>query len=131
MTRSIGTMVLHDDPPGQLALDAGPLIGLLNRRDRYREESLRGFQRLDRRRTRFLVALPILFEVFKWLLFHTDLGTARTGLSMMLERVDVTYPDADSLGEVVALVHARPRWPGSLEDAAVAQLALRRDVPVW
>ena len=124
-------MVLRTDDPGQIALDSGPLIGLLNRNDPYRDEALRGFERLDKRGTQLLVPLAIVFEVFKWLLYHTDVATARSGLTLMLDRVEVVYHASDSVSDMIALIEARPRWPGSLEDVALSQVALQHGIPVW
>jgi hypothetical protein len=72
-----------------------------------------------------------MFEVFKWLLHHTDVATARSSLAVMEDLVEILYPDPAILGNAVLLLRARPEWLGTLEDAIVAQAALARDVPVW
>ena len=110
---------------------AGPLIGPLNERDTHRAESLRGFVRIDRVRAIYVVPLPILFEVFKWLLQRIGVRAAREGMEMLLARVDVLYPTPEILAETLTLMRALPEWTGSLEDTVVAQTALHLDLPVW
>ena len=67
-----------------LVLDAGPLIGLLNRRDSFHVDAVRGFEKLISWRTALHAPFPILAEVYKWLLFRADLRTARTALGWMV-----------------------------------------------
>jgi predicted nucleic acid-binding protein len=124
-------MALQAGDPRHIVLDAGPLIGLLNDRDAHRTESLRGFRQLDRIRAIYVVPLPIVFEVFRWLLQRVGVQAARTGLVMTLERVDVVYPTPETLAECLTLMGTLTEWRGSLEDTLVAQTALRLDLPVW
>ena len=123
--------MIASDELAVLVLDAGPLIGLLNRRDAFHVEAVRGFERLAAKRTALHIPLPVLFEVYKWLLFRVDLGTARRALIWMLEDLHVFHIDPANLAEVIALVTSRPRWAGSLEDASIVLTAIRLDAPVW
>jgi hypothetical protein len=115
----------------RIVVDAGPIIGLLTPRDAYHVDAVRGFSQLERAGVTVVVPLAIVFEVFKWLLHRTDLGKARSGLTLMLDRVQIAYPSPDDLTEALDLMQARPGWNGTLEDAVVAQAALDLDVPVW
>jgi predicted nucleic acid-binding protein len=119
------------DVPGRIVLDAGPLIGLLNRRDAYHVDALRGFEQLAARRAVLTVPVPILFEVFKWMMHQTNVPTARRALGWMLEDLDLIYLGPGDLHEMVTLLGERPGWTGSLEDTAVVQVAIRFGAPVW
>ena len=66
--------------PERLVLDAGPLIALLHRSDPDHEEAVRGFRRLAEGGARLFLPMPVLFEVFKWLLFQAGPKAAREGL---------------------------------------------------
>jgi predicted nucleic acid-binding protein len=114
-----------------LVLDAGPLIGLLNRRDSYHQDALRGFEDLGSARTDLHITLPILVEVYKWLLFRTDLRTAHRALEWMLEDLRIFYLGPTDLDEMVRLVMSRSEWTGTLEDTSVVLAAIRLDAPVW
>lgn len=81
--------------------------------------------------TTLVVPLPIVFEVFKWLLNRVDVPTSRTALTWMLEDLHVVYLGPVDLDEMSRLMAMRPTWPGSLEDTSVALVALRMSVPVW
>jgi hypothetical protein len=121
-------------PDGRLAalvLDAGPLIGLLNRRDGYHQDALRGFEHLASTRTVLHVSLPIVIEVFKWLLYRTDIRTARRALGWMLEDLQIFYLGAPDVTEMVGLMMSRSQWTGTLEDVSVVLAAIRLDAPVW
>ena len=114
-----------------MVIDAGPLIGLLNRRDAYHSAALRGFEQLASDGTTLLVPLPIVFEAFKWLLHRTQLATARTALTWMVEDMQIEFPGPGDLAEMLSLLGVRPQWRGSLEDTAVVQVAMTVDAPVW
>jgi len=117
--------------PPKLLLDAGPLIALFHAADPYHAEALRGFRTLVGGKSRLIIPLPVLFEVYKWLLFEGDPAVARKALARMLEALEVEPLQVDDLEAIRLLLAARPEWKGTLEDASVALLALRLRAPVW
>jgi hypothetical protein len=112
-------------------VDAGPFIGLLTPRDAYHTDAVRGFRQLEQTGVAVIVPLAIVFEVFKWLLHRAGLGRARSGLTIMLDLVQIAYPSPRDLTEALDLMEARPGWSGTLEDAVVAQAAIELKAPVW
>ncbi|MBA2451076.1 MAG: hypothetical protein H0V51_23945 [Chloroflexi bacterium] len=62
--------VTNADRPARVVLDAGPLIALLHSMDSDHEVAVAGFERLARERARLVTPLPIVFEVYKWLLYE-------------------------------------------------------------
>jgi predicted nucleic acid-binding protein len=119
------------EPPARLVLDAGPLIALLHAEDRDHEEARSGFRRLIDSRTDLLVPLPILFEVYKWLLYETKPDVARDALRRMRRAFHVLYPTEAEIGALSILVESMADWRGSLEDALVALVGLQTAAPVW
>ncbi|KGQ21918.1 type II toxin-antitoxin system VapC family toxin [Thermus filiformis] len=117
--------------PPKLLLDAGPLIALFHAADPYHAEALRGFHTLIEGKSRLIIPLPVLFEVYKWLLFEGGPAKARQALARMLEALEVEPLQLDDLEAIRLLLAARPEWKGTLEDASVALLALRLGAPVW
>lgn len=118
-------------PLKQLALDAGPLIALLYAKDTQHCECKKGFEQLSQSNVRLLTPIPILFEVYKWLLHTTNPTTAQTALNVMVETLHlIELSQADFL-EVHNLIKALPNWRGSLEDATVIWVAQRYKCPVW
>jgi len=117
--------------PGQLVIDAGPLIALFHEQDRDHAAAIRGFAALRARRSLPVVPLPILFEVYKWLVYHGGHDAAQLGLREMravLSFIEVRVEELEALAALTASVRG---WHGTLEDAAVALTALRLRVPVW
>lgn len=117
--------------PRRLVLDAGPLIALLHGRDPDHEEAVRGLSTLADHRVQLVTPLPVIFEVYKWLLYEAGYGPAQQGLREMRRALAITYPDAEDLDAVVSITQAPQRWRGTLEDATVALTALRLRIPVW
>jgi hypothetical protein len=103
----------------------------LNRRDAYHQDALRGFEHLASTGTLLHVSLPIIIEVFKWLLYRTDIQIARRALGWMLEDLEIFYLGPANVMEMVGLMTSRSRWTGTLEDASVVLAAIRLDAPVW
>ena len=124
-------MVLHADAPPRVVLDAGPLIGAFNARDRFHEESGRGLRLLVDRHARILVPIPVVFEVFKWLAYKVGAASARLALGRMRQNFEIVEVNRVMLAALAEMVDAIPRWPGSLEDAALAFVGGRMDAPVW
>lgn len=55
----------------QLVIDAGPLIGLFYAKDTHHAQCVTGFTQLTQAKTALLTPIPIVFEVYKWLLQRT------------------------------------------------------------
>jgi predicted nucleic acid-binding protein len=119
------------EPPVRVVLDAGPLIALLHGADPDHAGAVAGFRRLAAFHTRLVTPLPVVFEVYKWLLFEGGAGPARVGLQRMRQSLDIAYPEEADLGAAAQLVAAMPAWRGTLEDAFVALTGLRLAAPVW
>ena len=118
-------------PPGVI-LDAGPLIALSHQSDRDHAAARAGFDSLIAGRSRLITPLPIVFEVYKWLLYEAGAAAAQTALAHMRSALDVVFPTQRDVDDTVALVRALGRgWKGSLEDALVAACAIRRRLPAW
>ncbi len=117
--------------PRRLVLDAGPLIALFHASDRDHEVAVRGFRALAERNSRLLTPLPVVFEVYKWLLFEGGPAVARRALERMVEALEVVPMRAEDLEAIQVLLAGRPDWKGTLEDASVVLLALRAKAPVW
>jgi predicted nucleic acid-binding protein len=119
------------EAPPRVVLDAGPLIALLHRADADHATAAAGFRQLAEARTRLITPLPIVFEVYKWLLYESHQGASRLGLQQMRRGLDIVYPAAPELDDVATMLTAMPTWKGTLEDALVAETGLRLDAPVW
>jgi predicted nucleic acid-binding protein len=117
--------------PARLVLDAGPLIALLHAGDPDHASARRGFGELTQARARLITPLPIVFEVYKWVLYEAGAARARVALTRMTESLDVAYPTPADLDDVADVLAAMPSWAGSLEDALVAVVGLRLGTPVW
>jgi predicted nucleic acid-binding protein len=115
----------------RIVLDAGPLIALLHGRDRDHASARRGFEELTRAGTRLIAPLPIVFEVYKWVLYEAGAPEARVALRRMRESLEAAYPTHADLDDVSDVLAAMPSWAGSLEDALVAVVGLRLGAPVW
>jgi predicted nucleic acid-binding protein len=122
---------LSGDVPRRLVVDAGPLIALFHEPDHAHTVAVAGFHQLFEARTEVLIPLPIVFEVYKWIVYQTHPAVARQALERMREALDIVHPSPDDLDEVVIVLDSMPTWGGSLEDALVAVTGLSLDVPVW
>jgi len=117
--------------PQRLVLDAGPLIALFHAADPDHGSVVRGFQELAGAGAHLLIPLPVVFEVFKWLLFEGGPAVARRALERMVEALEVLPLGPEDLEALRVLLASRPEWRGTLEDASVVLLALRAGAPVW
>ncbi len=115
----------------RVVLDAGPLIALLHGRDPDHAAAVAGFRQLAQSGTRATTPLPIVFEVYKWLVYEAHPAAARHALQRMRQSLEIVYPGAADLDDVARVTLALPGWRGSLEDALVAVTGLRLGVPVW
>lgn len=122
---------MSDEAPVRLVLDAGPLIALLHKGDRDHAVTTAGFHRLAAAKTMVITPLPIVFEVYKWLLFRAGAPSAQEGLRRMRDSLDVLYLGAEDFDAAAALSGSIPNWTGTLEDATVVLTSLRLRLPVW
>ena len=112
-------------------LDTGPLVALFDATDEYHPRAKAGFLELQRLRTRLVAPVPIVFEVYKWLLQQRGVGVARAALGEMYEGLVFQFLNEAGLAGVERVLSSMPGWRGTLEDALVASTALAMDVPVW
>jgi predicted nucleic acid-binding protein len=115
----------------QIVLDAGALIALFYADDRFHAEAETGFRQLFQQNTILLTPLPIVFEVYKWLLNHERYEIAQNGLAVMLETLQPIFLDQADMVTLQQMIRAMSGWKGSLEDAAVILIAQRYRCPVW
>ncbi len=115
----------------QLILDASPLIALFYGKDNYHQEAVRGFQQLSKNKSQLFTPIPIIFEVYKWLLHRQGSNLAQTTFAVMYESL---YPIAigeKELNQLREIISHLPEWQGTLEDATVLLLAQRYSSPIW
>jgi len=75
--------------------------------------------------------MPVLFEVYKWLLFRRGTSIARRALVRALAVLKIVPIQTEDLHDVLEVLSKQPDWNGTLEDASVAMLALRMGASVW
>src|SRR3990172_2192519 len=121
----------NDEAPAGVVLDAGPLIALVHAADQEHATSLSGFRQLTASRVQLIVPLPIVFEVYKWVLYNSGGEAARRAVDTLAQTTEIVYPTPEEFDDVRALVAALTDWQGTLEDALVALTALQRRAPVW
>ena len=115
----------------QLILDAGPLIGLFYGKDTYHQECVDGFDYLRQQRVALVVPVPILFEVYKWLLQRTRTDVAQRALATMSQSLNSVALSDEDFQALQAMILRLPDWQGSLEDGTVVMTALRYRSPLW
>jgi predicted nucleic acid-binding protein len=115
----------------QIVLDAGPLIALFYSKDTYHTQCVAGFRQLIESNTLLLTPLPIVFEVYKWLLQRTRPEVAQKILLTMSDSLHILTMDAEAFSQLQNAVAQLPQWQGSLEDATVMLTALQYRCPVW
>ncbi len=123
--------VVSDDVPTRLVLDAGPLIALFHKGDRDHAVTAVGFDQLALAKALVISPLPIVFEVYKWLLFHVGASSAQESLRQMRGSLEVLYLGRDDFDAAAALSGSVSNWAGTLEDATVVLTSLRLGLPVW
>ncbi len=121
----------NDSVPRRIVLDAGPIIALLHKKDRDHESARAGFQQLADAGSGLTTPLPVVFEVYKWLLYEAGPASAQEGLRRMRESLEVAFPGPEDFDAAATLTGSIPNWAGTLEDAVVVLTALRMRVPVW
>jgi predicted nucleic acid-binding protein len=117
--------------PTKLVLDAGPIISLFKVKDAEHAVCVQAFENFAMTGTRLLIPVPIVFEVYKRLLYDATRTQAIQALRAMLDSLEVIYLNDMDLIELENIVNNMPRWNGSLEDAAVALVTMQQDVPIW
>ena len=118
--------------PRGVVLDAGPLIALTHRADPDHASAQAGFEQLLDGRTGLIVPLPIVFEVYKWLLYHAGSTSARDALNNMVAALEIVFPGRGDFDDATTLVMGlAPLWRGTLEDALIASVPVRVRLSVW
>lgn len=115
----------------QIVLDAGPLIALFYAKDTFHEQCVDGFRQLIQNKTILVTPLPIVFEVYKWLLQRTRPEVAQKTLLTMNDSLHILTMDAEAFSQLQTVVAQLPQWQGSLEDATVMLTALQYHCPIW
>jgi len=115
----------------QIVVDAGPLIRLFYARDPQHVECVAGFEQLNANKTLILTPIPVVFEVYKWLLQRVSLNLAQQTLEVMIRQFYTIPIERDDLFDLQTLSRSLLGWRGSLEDAAVIAVAFRHRCPVW
>ena len=117
--------------PQKLVLDAGPLISLFRIKDNQHQLCAQTFQQFAKNQTRLLTPAPIVFEVYKRLLYDDSREIAIVALRAMLDSLEIMLlGDLDFL-EIEQIVNRIEEWNGSLEDATLALVATQRGAPTW
>ncbi len=60
-----------------IVIDSGPLIATLHRQDRYHQQAIAGFRQLQVEQHVLVLPLPIVFEVYRWLMQQQGPKTAQ------------------------------------------------------
>jgi predicted nucleic acid-binding protein len=115
----------------QIVLDAGPLIALFHEKDHHHTDAELGFRQLFQQKAILWTPLPIVFEVYKWLLSHQRYEIACDALTLMLDVLQPVFLDRSDLPKLQHMIQALPDWGGSLEDASVIYIAQQYRCPVW
>ncbi|ETN89368.1 type II toxin-antitoxin system VapC family toxin [Thermus sp. NMX2.A1] len=101
--------------PHTLVLDAGPLIALFHAADPDHESAVRGFRALAREHSRLITPLPVVYEVYKWLLFEANALIAQQALGRMMEALEILPLRLDDLEAIQILLLGMQGWRGTLE----------------
>ncbi len=114
-----------------LILDAGPLIALFSAQDQDHALCRAGFEQLASQNATLRIPMPVLFEVYKWLLYHISYPEAQQALSVMQDSLEIDPITASDFAEITQLVRSLQNWCGSLEDASIVIIAQQHQSPVW
>jgi len=114
-----------------LTIDAGPFIGLFYAKDNYHQQCVNGFAQLAKDKTVILTPIPIIFEVYKWLLQRTTPVIAQRALQTMEDSLYLIEFTKVDLIDIKSFLLQIPQSKGSLEDATVILVALRYQGFVW
>jgi predicted nucleic acid-binding protein len=105
------------DVPSGLVIDAGPLIAILDDREKEHHHAVHGLDLLIAARTQIVIPLPIVFEVFKWLSNETRREVARAWLGQIQTGAVVRFSERSDIDRVTAILFMMHTWRGSMEDA--------------
>ncbi|WP_416674631.1 type II toxin-antitoxin system VapC family toxin [Egbenema bharatensis] len=78
-----------------------------------------------------LTPVPIIYEVYKWLLHNTTPIAAQRALKGMEESLIALPIDAAEFQSLCQKIQSLPAWQGTLEDLTVVTIALQHQCPVW
>ncbi|MEH1913890.1 type II toxin-antitoxin system VapC family toxin [Nostoc sp.] len=115
----------------RLVLDAGPLIALVSVQDDYHQEYKAGFSKLPALFGEVLTPLPVLFEVYNFVLREQSSRAAMTALGVISENTVTVPVNMEMFQEIYSMVRQIPDWQGTLEDASVVAVAQLYDTSVW
>jgi predicted nucleic acid-binding protein len=119
------------EAPTGLVLDAGPIIAIVDHREKEHATAVRGLDLLISARTRIVVPLPVVFEVFKWLSNNTRRELARAWLAQIQTGAHVLFPDPADIDQVMAMLFMMHSWRGSMEDALLVVTCIKERLPLW
>ncbi|MHC5766711.1 MAG: type II toxin-antitoxin system VapC family toxin [Nostoc sp.] len=115
----------------RLVLDAGPLIALVSLQDDYHQEYKAGFSKLPALFGEVLTPLPVLFEVYNFVLREQSSRAAMTALGVISENTVTVPVNMEMFQEIYSMVRQIPDWQETLEDASVVAVAQLYDTSVW
>jgi predicted nucleic acid-binding protein len=115
----------------RLVVDAGAFIGLFYSKDTHHSQCVQGFSQLAKQNVTLLVPIPIVFEVYKWLLQKTNVLVARRSLQIMHESIHTVPVNQSDFEELQAMLERLSDWQGTLEDASVVSTAILYKCAVW
>jgi predicted nucleic acid-binding protein len=115
----------------QIVLDAGPLIGLFHAKDIDHNQCVTGFLQLNQAKTLLLTPVPIIYEVYKWLLHNTTPIAAQQALKGMEDSLTPLPIDKATFQSICEKIQSLSTWQGTLEDLTVIETALQYQCPVW
>ncbi len=115
----------------RLTIDSGPLIATLYAKDRYHQQALTGFTRLQQEHQQLIVPLPIVFEVYRWLLQRQGVKVAQAILLDMDRGFEIDTINSEDYQTIQAIAQHIPGWSGTLADATVIHVAVKLQCPIW
>lgn len=115
----------------RLVLDAGPLIALFSAKDDHHQACKAGFGKLPVLFGEVLTPLPILFEVYKFVVREQSASVAQNALSLIVEDTLVVPLGLEAFGNLYSMVCQMPDWKGTLEDASMVLTAQQYKASVW
>lgn len=114
-----------------IVIDSGPLIAVLFAKDRYHSQAIAGFKQLQAEAYRLVLPLPIVFEVYRWLLQQGGVKLAQTVLVAIEQSFELYAIAEHELVAIKEIVLRFPGWSGTLGDASVVYVAMHLEAEVW
>ncbi len=93
----------------EIVVDAGPIIAFFSAKDLDHPRAVKGFQQLQQAKTKILTPIPIIFEVYKWLLQKTTVSVAHNALDILLEEFVTIAISREELLELQVFIRKLPR----------------------